>query len=413
MEPGVRSELLHGLHRVPRRAPYEVGVGGEADRGAVVASLRELVLVVPAEAEHPSRRATEGLADPEVPAEKLAPPVVSEEAVELRVDPADPVQVDLGVHVLVHRPIVSHVLHRAPVAPGLAHDVVHAEPGRQDAAVPALPDVLREEREPEDGHISEIESHRPGDDDRAHDELHLVGREVIVRLLQVAGGEGAVTHPQGVPALQGRVAPDAPLAPHRVGAQHRAAPALRVIEQHAVRLDDLSLCVRQGHGRKRGHERRRVDVHHGVRVEPIAQPLHPRAPPQLDRPAPGVEADRLLRAILHRHVARPLEQRLHDRVDPWEADPQGVRPEGVGARPLRARWEGAPRGGAGWPQRVLGEAPARRRLLGGQRRGKPQRDRADEAQPAAPPHPPHPRAPTPRPAAGVPPPAAARARASQ
>jgi hypothetical protein len=137
--------------------------------------------------------------------------------------------------------------------------------------VPAPADVLRKEREPEDGHVAEVEANGPGDDDLAEDQLHAVGGEMVVRDLEVAGRERPVAHPERVAPLQGGVAVDEPFAPRGSRADQRAAPARRVVDEHAVGRDDLAGGVRERDRRVRRDEIRRVHVDDRVGVQSIAQ----------------------------------------------------------------------------------------------------------------------------------------------
>ena len=64
-----------------------------------------------------------------------------------------------------------------------------------------LPDVLREEGEPENRDIADVKAHGPGHDDVIEYKLDLVGGEVIMRLWQVARSENTMLDPQRVGSL--------------------------------------------------------------------------------------------------------------------------------------------------------------------------------------------------------------------
>ncbi len=262
------------------------------------------------------------------------------------------------------------------MAPGVADDIVDPEARREDPAVPPLPDVLGEEREPEDRDIAEVEADRPGHHDVPQNQLDPIGPERVVGLGEITGRETPTVDPQGVAGLQREVAADVPDLPTGPRVHHRSDAGVRVVEErpavarHLVALGVDQLGVPVG-----GHEPRLPLVHDRVRQQLLPLTLEPRALPDVDGPVSGREPEGVP-LIDHRTVAGPVHQRSHDRIDTGEGRALAlVSPtegaHGVGALvPQAVRHGRSPSnpGRAVLARRVLGRIGGRI-LEGGQVRG--------------------------------------------
>ena len=93
------------------------------------------------------------------------------------------------------------------------------------------PPVLEDEREPEDGHVTDVQHRRPGHHHLAVDPLHLPGGEVVVRIGQVAAGDLARL---GVDAAGARV------LRHAAAEEPLGAPLVKIREGA---VDDAPLRI--------------------------------------------------------------------------------------------------------------------------------------------------------------------------
>ena len=203
------------------------------------------------------------VAEVDVAAQKLPQPAVVQGPGHAHVVVGPPVHRHRCVGVLIDGPVEAEVGDAPAVARRAAHDVVHAEARCQDAAGASALDALEHEGKPEDGNIGEVELHRPRHQHVAGHDLDLVGVEVVVGMLEIAGGEADVRPVDDLGRHRGQVAAHDPgTARFRepgARAVGGAAPAVEAVD-HGGAVEGLALAPGK-HRSALGPEQARGVVH--------------------------------------------------------------------------------------------------------------------------------------------------------
>ncbi len=347
-------------------------------------------------------------------------PVVPPEAGVARVaaGAAPPVEPDRRVGVVAEGEVVAQVLHGAAVARAVAHQLRDAEARREEAAPPPGAHVLEDEGKPEHRHLADVEHRRPGDHDPPTHHLEVARLEVVVRLIEVAAGDGAVVAVKAGRALAVACPEDAgPVGAHVPGlaalhrgghVPHRPLPRAHVVADPR-RADVVLPLGRVAQGDEAVPAAAHLDLAGGVVVDDGVAHDHGlslldprRVAGEDDAPRADDEGD-LLTLVSRRREPLPPEERLEHRIGLRPLDERALRTVGrhrVGAGGV-TRDRVAREGVAGRARRV-GRCPRRHgahgrlRLEGRRARSGGQEKEGDEQPRAAPGHA---SAPSPRPAA--------------
>src|SRR5207245_11680465 len=117
----------------------------------------EALLMLPSEADRVGRHVELVLPiEREASRDEAIEPAVARLGPEREVTPRVPVSRHEKIHVIVHDEVVADVGHVALVAAGRPDDVVQPEPRHQDPAATSRPDVLDDERYPNDRAVHQL-----------------------------------------------------------------------------------------------------------------------------------------------------------------------------------------------------------------------------------------------------------------
>ena len=174
---GDRRERLRDGERV---LLVDGGVAGVVQIHVQAARLRKLLRVRPVESDGSRAAAVGPVARAYAAAHEAVEPPVAVLAIELVVSEiailvagtAAPIVRHQRIHVVVDVEVVAEIFNRPHVVGGSAHDVRHAEAGRDDPAATAGTHVLEDEGKPEHGNVAHIEHGRSRDKQRLADDLY-------------------------------------------------------------------------------------------------------------------------------------------------------------------------------------------------------------------------------------------------
>ena len=179
-------------------------------------------------------------AEREVTRDEAVEPAVARLGPEREIASRVPVARHEKIHVVVDDEVVAETGDVALVIAGGAHQIVQAEAGDEDAAASPRANVLKNEREPHDGHVPYVQHGRPAHHHVLAEPLHLMRPEVVVGHGIVVGGDLAARAVQARGArVHGEVTPDDPhgaaLLDARQRLTHRATADAGVVVHHVSR----------------------------------------------------------------------------------------------------------------------------------------------------------------------------------
>src|SRR5256885_7707234 len=165
----------------------------------------------------------------ETAVDEVVEPAVARLSLERQVAVGVPVARSEKIPVVVDQEVVAEVRHVPMVAAGGTDDVAQAETRHQNAAAPPPAHVLKDERQPHDRDVVDIQHRRPRHHDVLVEPFHLTGGEVVVGNRVVVRGDLAVGAVQaGGGRHPGEGAPYPPLRggppENREGAVYPAPP---------------------------------------------------------------------------------------------------------------------------------------------------------------------------------------------
>ena len=102
-------------------------------------------------------------------------------AVKLHVAIREPVSGHEHIDVVVDGKVVAEVREVPRVVACGTNQIVQAEPGEQNSAPPAPPNIIENERQPHDRDIADVQDRRPRNHRALVDPFHLARCEVVVR----------------------------------------------------------------------------------------------------------------------------------------------------------------------------------------------------------------------------------------
>ena len=168
------------------------------------------------------------------------------------VPPGVPIPRKQHVHVIVEREIVAEVGKVPRIMPCGPDQIVQAKARKQNAAAPAAANVLKDEGQPHDRHVPDVEHGRPRDHGALIDPLHLSGGKMVIgdrlRIRREVRGTGVDTRRSRVDR---QVAADVPRHPTllKIGERvvHDAASHARVVvhripDEHSALVEELGVA---------------------------------------------------------------------------------------------------------------------------------------------------------------------------